>query len=462
MNTWHNDHSYHSHRQAQSIPVGTPRPTTFESHSSPAPPLASTPEWLDALLPDILDQDSSGTSSLNLLSSPDHQFQYAPLESQHNPHRECFSRSGDSETLTPDMSPAQVIQAPSDSPVRVTSGHHFGTPYDRYLSPLAQRAGVLHHYSMSKQDNNVASPPVAGHLKTGSHSAAAGKGKTFRSSPLESVSTHDTSTLHRCAFVESSQWPPQEAAAYQSSPRLNASSPSYFYTVPWEYTVPNSARFPDDGPDNLHDKVYLRLTEDQREFVADYVQQIRPYSPESVRKYLTRHLTGFLAKELLSNDVLRMDAAVHMILPINQPKQRTLRDPWMTGFTDEQRRFIIKKFAEATKQRSDRLLGLFLKRVSPALAFKILTVSMKECATIAAQYGLYLPFDAKEPPWQRGISSSQRRALLDRMMRTPEMQNLQMCRYHLRKVKASFFGLMMLRASDEKFAKIVSSMKERN
>ncbi|UZJ50848.1 hypothetical protein CBS101457_000168 [Exobasidium rhododendri] len=238
------------------------------------------------------------------------------------------------------------------------------------------------------------------------------------------------------------------------------SDPPIHYDTPIpEYTLPVDAVFPYRYEDQL---VYKVLSEDQRYHIVEHIHEIRPYNADSIRKCLSRHLTPPLAKDFLSHDQDRADAATQVLIKANRPIKGGPRITWMNGLTNAQRRMVINKMAEATMESKDHLRILFLGlNVSPDVAKRILHASTAEqCYQIAVEHHLFWEFDPKEMPWHKGSSAQQRRALIHRLMtfgnvaKTSSIYNL------LQKYAVpSGYGVEILRASDEEMVAIFSFLR---
>ncbi|UZJ50779.1 hypothetical protein CBS101457_000099 [Exobasidium rhododendri] len=225
-----------------------------------------------------------------------------------------------------------------------------------------------------------------------------------------------------------------------------------------EYTIPVDKDFPRN---HLGDSVYMDLSRDQKALVIDRIQQIRPFSPPSIRKKLGRHLSAPIAKAILSDDETAVEAAVEELIPINQAPERTAHPPWMTGLSNTQRKVVILKLAAATEQRTEELRDFFLNRhVTPEVAKKILHADIQECKMIAYDNNLILKENERNRPWQRGVSQNQRKALLHRMMTKGGVKNNILCYEYLERYYVPRgYGLKMLRADDKTFMEIMEWLR---
>ncbi|UZJ50792.1 hypothetical protein CBS101457_000112 [Exobasidium rhododendri] len=226
------------------------------------------------------------------------------------------------------------------------------------------------------------------------------------------------------------------------------------------------------GPQFLYDdeesSCWDLMTEDQRSLIAERVHQVRPYSWSYIRQQLSVYLKPHLAKDILSKDQDTIDRGIESFIPIDKARHGDYDDPWMKGLSNTQRKLVINKMAEATMQAGDKLRDVFLQqKVSPALARKILDAgtTTKECQSIAEKRKLYEPVYASNLPWQKGLSFAQKKALIQRMMWYGDVGDIgrKGCYSLLKKKKVTQgYGMTMLRANPEKFARIMTELKKRN
>ncbi|UZJ50886.1 hypothetical protein CBS101457_000206 [Exobasidium rhododendri] len=248
-----------------------------------------------------------------------------------------------------------------------------------------------------------------------------------------------------------------QQALYPSFEEQSNVAPENRYIVPIEfpYQFDSTIQYFNDPKA----KIYYDLTKDQRTVIADRIRQVRPYNVEAIRKKLVDHMTRSLAVSMLGDDVVMMDEAINRIYPIDLRKERATFTPWMMGLSNSERRLVIKKFAEATQQRSDELLDLFLEsEVSPRQARNILQGSMDDCRAMAERDGLYVVKTLRSKPWQQGVGYLQRGALLQRMMFYGVKEDY--CyKILVRPFVPDNYGMVMLRADNGKFQEIMNWLR---
>ncbi|UZJ50897.1 hypothetical protein CBS101457_000217 [Exobasidium rhododendri] len=240
-----------------------------------------------------------------------------------------------------------------------------------------------------------------------------------------------------------------------------SATPPQDWTVPHEYilAVPRTFNY-----ENVDELAYRRLTEDQRAVVLERVHQLRPYPIDSVRRKIMQRMDVAAALDLLSGDIRRVEAAVEGIYPIAAHK-KGYPITWMNGLSNAQRRLVIQKMAEATQQGTDKLLNLFLDRkITPGVAWDILRSPFAGCKAIANTHDLITPDDESRANWQRGLSTVQRKAVIQRMMLFSNgMKKKPGCYHMLQKQKVPVgLGLRMLRVDDEDFSIIMNFLSKSN
>ncbi|UZJ50806.1 hypothetical protein CBS101457_000126 [Exobasidium rhododendri] len=227
-----------------------------------------------------------------------------------------------------------------------------------------------------------------------------------------------------------------------------------------EYRLQVDSRVPDVPG---HVKVFELLSSLQKAFIVEQVCQIRPYSSESVRKAFSSKLKGsYWARELLSNDLDRIEAAVEHMWPIIRFKKGSDHMPWMTGLTNAERRQVIDLVAGDTNQATDVLRELFLKqKISPATSKRILQACKEERMSIIHEHGLVMsPKRVRKNhlKWKTGLSKIQRKALRQRMMNTgiTEGNFYEIMRHP---GIEDGFGTMMLRAEQPHFEQVLAELR---
>ncbi|UZJ50893.1 hypothetical protein CBS101457_000213 [Exobasidium rhododendri] len=249
----------------------------------------------------------------------------------------------------------------------------------------------------------------------------------------------------------------QTTAEEQNTP---APTP-YWYIAPWEYSQRVDTEF---EYDNLEDYMYARLDDDQTRLIVDRIKEIRPYRDDAIKKKLINHMRVPEAKALMSDDTREVEKAVNELYPIDMKKRRSTHDPWMTGLTNEQRRQVMAKLADATQQPVDTLLDFFLKqKITPGVAWAILQAASKEeVVALARNLNLLVTEERAQSKWQKGMGQLQRRALLYRMKTTGKViDDARSYKMLQKRFVPSAFGLKMLRANDEDFVKMVLWLKGR-
>ncbi|UZJ50862.1 hypothetical protein CBS101457_000182 [Exobasidium rhododendri] len=225
----------------------------------------------------------------------------------------------------------------------------------------------------------------------------------------------------------------------------------------WEYTLRVSS---DVHVEEDNDNVYDYLDKNQKMLITDRIQQIRPYSESGIRKTLISYMTTTIAQALLSDNEQHVESAVNALYPIEMRKSGTSYTPWMTGFTNAQRRQIIEEFAEATLQSVDDLRNLFLRRMmSPEQAVEIHLATPQQRLAIAHRDALILPVNKRHLPWQRGLSKVQRRAVVQRMRITARISE-SYCYELFQRIAEPGYGLTMLRANDAEFKEIMNELRD--
>ncbi|UZJ50742.1 hypothetical protein CBS101457_000062 [Exobasidium rhododendri] len=227
----------------------------------------------------------------------------------------------------------------------------------------------------------------------------------------------------------------------------------------WEYTLVVDTRFPSEHEGEM---VYHKLSKDQKLVILEHIHQTRPYKARYLRQHLEYYLTARLARELLSREERRIEAAVEELFPIDKPK-KSPETPWMTGLTNTDRKEVIRKIAKATLQGADDLRDLFLSRhVTPQVAQHILHSDKDdELRGIAQRLGLIVPSDANDKPWKKGTSQIHRKAIRQRMMAFGVEKETTCYDWLGRRLIPTGYGLKMLRANDAQFEKIMEWFRGR-
>ncbi|UZJ50803.1 hypothetical protein CBS101457_000123 [Exobasidium rhododendri] len=218
--------------------------------------------------------------------------------------------------------------------------------------------------------------------------------------------------------------------------------------------------------DNDHDSVYRYLTVDQRAVVVEHVHRIRPYVIRHIRNCLAHFLPPSIARSLLTNNELEIEAAVEKMWPFHERKQYP-SNPWMEGLNNHQRIEVVRLMAEATLQSADLLRDHFLRQnVSLETALDILYAPNPHVLVlIARERGLIMPEEKKKSrkqAWQIGLSTVQKRALRQRFFNAGVTDD---DKFYLlvRKPKVwPGYGLVMLKAGDQYFDAILEALKGRD
>jgi hypothetical protein len=221
-------------------------------------------------------------------------------------------------------------------------------------------------------------------------------------------------------------------------------------------------------------RVYMELRPHNRLIINDRIGSIRPYGANGLSYRYKASLNRDFARRLLSHDQNEWEEAALELCPDVSQNRRI--DSCMDGFDNQYRKEVIRRIADTTFQKRDYLRKFFL-RYHPALGHFIgkrvmAAQSLEEIWSIVNYYKIFAspPPDAKEEeqseigPWQIGLSSIQRSALRQRMMiyRSITDEKDKSCYGWLLKPKVpKGYGLVMLKADEEDFAKIMTALSLR-
>ncbi|UZJ50763.1 hypothetical protein CBS101457_000083 [Exobasidium rhododendri] len=247
---------------------------------------------------------------------------------------------------------------------------------------------------------------------------------------------------------------------YQSKVEERKAASPQTYKRPREYILRVDTDL-DSYDDNF--RVYDSLHDDQKMYIAELFLQIRAYTPHSIEKALQKRLYAKYARELLSNNVDRIEAAVEKMIPDNRARDIDYV-PWMTGLSNAHRRQIMEQLADATDQRIDGLRMLFLARkISPEFALRLLHASEEQIQAIAQQNNLTVVNDGQEAqqPWLRGLSTMQIRALMQRLATlSGDFSDEAYCHAVLQVPDApSGLGKVLLRVNDKNFRTMMHTLR---
>ncbi|UZJ50770.1 hypothetical protein CBS101457_000090 [Exobasidium rhododendri] len=207
------------------------------------------------------------------------------------------------------------------------------------------------------------------------------------------------------------------------------------------------------------DQIYTGLSDRQKSVILELVHRVRPLRAAYARSILQSDVTPGLAKDLMSGDRSRVDAAIETLFPERDRRNNPVR--WMTGLSHWERIEVIERMSAATHQSSDLLRDLFLaQNVQPGLARTTLSSDPPTCEQIANENMLWLKSKSTELPWQIGVSKVQKKAILDRMTAYGVRKNT--C-YDLlsKKPLPLSYGWQLLDASDHQFALIMNNLRRR-
>ncbi|UZJ53685.1 hypothetical protein CBS101457_003005 [Exobasidium rhododendri] len=226
---------------------------------------------------------------------------------------------------------------------------------------------------------------------------------------------------------------------------------------PIEYTLRVHPEFYYQSADEL---VYSSLSDHQGLLIMDLIRQIRPYGADTIRKALGNRLKARLAREFLSGDMQRVEAAVEKFYPRDvQRKINYTHDNWMTGMTDDQRRYVIERIAAQTGQATDALREYFLKRdYTPEVAWEFVEADDAALMLLIDKYEPFAPVDIRALPWQGGASKIQKTAFLQRMTST----NISLAHARVllqEKWIKTGYCLEMLRASEQEFRQKMGELR---
>ncbi|UZJ50892.1 hypothetical protein CBS101457_000212 [Exobasidium rhododendri] len=225
------------------------------------------------------------------------------------------------------------------------------------------------------------------------------------------------------------------------------------YVAPWEYQLRVTPDFFWRSEDDL---VYSALSDDQKLVMVEHIHSTRPFHERYIRTELAGALTASLAFDLLSYDTTRIDHAVEVLHPKNVRKRGVVAT-WMDGLIKSQRLEVIDKIATATLQDPGELRDHFLDiNVESNVVLQILLASTdEEYIQIARGNNLYLAETCTTSPWQKGLSTIQKRALRQRMMTMGAMTERKFYQLVNKEKVPAGYGLKMLRAFDEKFRSMI-------
>ncbi|UZJ50793.1 hypothetical protein CBS101457_000113 [Exobasidium rhododendri] len=382
--------------------IRTPSPRTRTPRLADGSPAVEeeTAQWLTRLVSPAHDPIRSPSP---FLSSPEHHFQYTP--------------SGVSSSLGADG---------------IVRGDYFGQTVYRPDPYQAHDAWLQHHQSQgaSVLRGKGAAYPTGTHLEYAPPPDANWSG----------LSLHDLNAFSITPRT-------REEVTYDNPPANVYEGQSQL-----PYTLKVDPYFSYSTEDDL---VYsTALSKDQKIFIRECLLQVRPYTEKTIQTKLSSSLTPRLAKEFLSGEVHRVDAAVEELYPIDQRKRGAQgKTTWMKDLDKWQRIRVIEIMADATGLATDDLRELFLKRkISPDTAQRILhATGREECRAIAQRYALTLPENEHARAWQKGVSQIERRALRQRMLATRLRDELGFYDLLRKRKIPRGYGLDLLRANDRAF-----------
>ncbi|UZJ53687.1 hypothetical protein CBS101457_003007 [Exobasidium rhododendri] len=218
-------------------------------------------------------------------------------------------------------------------------------------------------------------------------------------------------------------------------------------------------------------RIFADLPEPLRLTIFSRIAQIRPFSDGAIRYHLNNNLTVNLARRLLSENERVYEAATADFLPDYESEygvQDQERRSWMFGLHNWQRREVIRRVAEVTLQSADKLREHFVTTVKDqSVPRQILDAAYhQDIWRIARQNNLILP-----PPgpssrrvlnWRVGLTTLQRYAVQQRMILYGNVGSTDKCLSLLAKQNVvKGYGLMLLKASDDEFERMMKDLKSR-
>ncbi|UZJ50898.1 hypothetical protein CBS101457_000218 [Exobasidium rhododendri] len=308
-------------------------------------------------------------------------------------------------------------------------------PFDAYISSPSHHLDVYQTYPASSTENEPDWAALSRLLYDTHSSSNVDRGSPHAEQPVAALSH-----------------PPQNS--------YNRKEHILPWTPPHEFALPVSRVVDSSGSGTL---AFPVLSDDQKIFIVDRIHQIRACTMEYIQQKCRYKLNIDTARNLLSEDEHTLDAAAEKLFTDKYKKKGGVY-PWMRGFNNEQRRYIIRKLAEATRQKPDKLRELFLaKRVTHEVADQILRApTLQDCESIAQEYNLHVAVNTKEGRWQRGLSQVQRLAVQQRMINTSRVKDRDAAYAILGRPDVPMgYGRVVLRADEAKFRIIMDWFRTR-
>ncbi|UZJ53686.1 hypothetical protein CBS101457_003006 [Exobasidium rhododendri] len=235
---------------------------------------------------------------------------------------------------------------------------------------------------------------------------------------------------------------------------------------PGEYSLQVDQNIPPtEGPASM----YANLPDVYQLVITDRISSIRPYNANEVTSRLVKNLIIDVARIIVGDDETASEREIVYMFPDPVPKYNYALMPkdWMSGLEFWQRREVIRRLAEVTQQPAEKLREYFLRHhVGPVVARQILDANFaEETWQIALSKNLIMPPETRkgkqskeDKPWRKGLSSIQRRAVVQRLMNAGRLQ-YRSCYYYLGREKVpDNYGIVMLKVNDEEFIKVANAL----
>ncbi|UZJ50802.1 hypothetical protein CBS101457_000122 [Exobasidium rhododendri] len=234
------------------------------------------------------------------------------------------------------------------------------------------------------------------------------------------------------------------------------------YVPPIEYQLRVKSTQDSFSNDDAH--VYGKLDTEQRMVCVEHIRSIRPFSAMTIQSLLGRKMKASFANELLTGDRERIDAAIDEHYP-----DRTIRKSragydyvsWMALLNNSQRRQVIEELAEASDQSVNLFREHFIEqKYNPMFAVDALNLTTREQRqAFVHQNNLYFETDARNSPWQKGLSELQKDALVQRVSEVGTVGRTHAMFIMRRFTKVPCLGKVLLRADDQTFFNYVLELK---
>ncbi|UZJ50880.1 hypothetical protein CBS101457_000200 [Exobasidium rhododendri] len=325
--------------------------------------------------------------------------------------------------------PAHDVEMPLQGFTRShesVAGHHVASPH-LYHSDTYQHTGTPRQPGNPQRNP---SSPIMQHV------------------PIQAHTTHfNFPFLYDGRSASSSSANHQQQNAEQDRP----------HTRQWEYTYPVAFERTDCDDNEL---AWPVLTREQQAYILDRVHQIRPRKAAYIRDRLIDIVPVYLARYILNtrNEERSVDAAIEDLFKTQERKVRRTQT-WMTNLTNEERKAVIANLAEKILQEPEGLRNQFLdQKITSSEALQLIGADEAFCCEWSRRHGIVLRDQDNHLPWRWGTSNLQRKALLLRFVLISGTNEKTAYDYLRGKKIPPGYGLKLLRANDEKFKRMVSSM----